>query len=51
MVEVLNYSAPWGPLGRLVERLFLTAYLARFLQQRAQVLKRLAESGDWQRFI
>lgn len=51
MVEVLNYSAPWGPLGRLVEGLFLTAYLARFLQQRAQVLKRLAESGDWQRFI
>jgi len=51
MVDVLDYAAPWGPLGRLAERLFLTAYLARFLRQRAQVLKRLAESDDWRRFI
>jgi len=51
MVDVLDYAAPWGPLGRLAERLFLTAYLARFLRQRAQVLKRLAESDDWRRFV
>ena len=43
MVDVLDYAAPWGPLGRLAERLFL--------RQRAQVLKRLAESDDWRRFI
>ena len=51
MVDVVDYAAPWGPLGRLAERLFLTAYLTRFLQRRAQVLKRLAESEDWRRFI
>jgi ligand-binding SRPBCC domain-containing protein len=51
MIDVLDYAAPWGPLGRLAEKLFLTVYLARFLLQRAQVLKRLAESGDWQRFV
>jgi len=51
MVDVLDYAAPCGPLGRLAERLFLTAYLGRFLRQRAQVLKRLAESDDWRRFI
>jgi ligand-binding SRPBCC domain-containing protein len=51
MIDVLDYAAPCGPLGRLAERLFLTAYLARFLRQRARVLKRLAESDDWRRFI
>jgi ligand-binding SRPBCC domain-containing protein len=51
MVDVLDYAAPCGALGRLAERWFLTAHLARFLRQRAQVLKRLAESDDWQRFI
>jgi len=51
MVDVLDYAAPCGPFGRLAEKLFLTAYLARFLRQRAQVLKRLAESDDWRRFI
>jgi len=51
MVDVLDYAAPCGSLGRLAERLFLTAYLARFLRRRAQVLKQLAESDDWRRFI
>src|SRR5262249_42879565 len=51
MVDVLDYAAPGGPLGRLAEKLFLTAYLARFLRQRAQMLKRLAESDDWRHFI
>jgi ligand-binding SRPBCC domain-containing protein len=51
MVDVVDYAAPGGPLGWLAERLFLTAYLTRFLQRRAQVLKRLAESEEWRRFI
>jgi ligand-binding SRPBCC domain-containing protein len=51
MVDVLDFAAPWGPLGRLAERLFLTVYLTRFLRERARVLKRLAESDDWCHFI
>jgi hypothetical protein len=35
----------------LAERLFLTAYLTRFIQRRGLALKRLAESEDWRRFI
>ena len=51
MVDVLDYAAPFGLLGRFAETLFLTAYLARFLRTRAHILKRLAESDDWRRFI
>lgn len=51
MVDVFDFNAPLGPLGLLAERLFLTAYLSRFLETRAQALKRLAESGDTRRFI
>jgi hypothetical protein len=51
MVDVIDYAAPGGPLGWLAERLFLTDYLLRFIRRRAQVLKRLAESEDWGRFI
>jgi ligand-binding SRPBCC domain-containing protein len=46
MVDVFDFNAPLGLLGVLAERLFLTAYLTRFLQTRAQMLKRLAESAD-----
>jgi ligand-binding SRPBCC domain-containing protein len=51
MDDVIDYAAPGGPLGRLAETLFLTAYLTRFIQRRAEVLKRLAESEDWRRFV
>ncbi|HET8578603.1 MAG TPA: SRPBCC family protein [Methylomirabilota bacterium] len=51
MVDVFDYSAPYGPLGWVAERLFLTAYMTRFLRERAQVLKRLAESGEWRRLL
>lgn len=43
MVDLVVYRAPLGPLGRLAEVTFLTAYLRRFLVERGQFLKRLAE--------
>jgi ligand-binding SRPBCC domain-containing protein len=45
--EVFDYRAPLGPLGRLAERLFLSAYMRRFLLARMQELKALAESDAW----
>jgi ligand-binding SRPBCC domain-containing protein len=46
MLDVLRFAAPLGPLGRVAELLFLGAYLERFLAQRAQALKRMAEADD-----
>lgn len=52
MRDVLDFAAPLGPLGWLAERLFLTAYLRRFLQARNRELKAVAESDDeWARYI
>jgi len=50
MRDVFDYAAPLGPLGRAAERLFLSAYLERFLRQRADALKRLAESAEGNAF-
>jgi ligand-binding SRPBCC domain-containing protein len=51
MREVFNYRTPLGPLGRLADRLFLRSYMERFLLRRAEVLKDVAESDDWQRYL
>jgi ligand-binding SRPBCC domain-containing protein len=48
--DVFDYRAPLGPLGWIAERLFLNAYMRRFLLARMRALKALAESGDWIRF-
>jgi ligand-binding SRPBCC domain-containing protein len=51
MRDVFEFAAPLGVVGRLADRIVLTGYLRRFLVHRAQVLKRLAESGEGKQFI
>jgi ligand-binding SRPBCC domain-containing protein len=51
MRDVFDFTAPFGVLGTLVDKLVLTAYLSRFLENRAQALKQLAESDAGRRFI
>ncbi|MBK7908016.1 MAG: SRPBCC family protein [Gemmatimonadetes bacterium] len=51
MREVFDYRAPLGPLGVLAERLFLTRYMRRFLLARARVVKAVAESEEWRRYV
>ncbi len=45
------FSAPFGLLGRIAERMFLTRYMTRFLSDRNRTLKTLAESDEWERFL
>lgn len=49
--DTFTYRAPWGPLGILAERLFLTAYMRRLLHGHQRRLKQCAESDEWRRFI
>lgn len=51
MIDELRFQAPMGPLGRLAERFFLTRYMHRFLIERNRVLKELAESDHWARYL
>lgn len=43
MRDVFHYQAPLQPLGRIVENLFLTHYLKKFLLERNQCIKEYAE--------
>ena len=51
MIDRFNFKAPLGILGRLAERLFLTRYMRRFLERRNILLKRIAESGEWEKYL
>ena len=51
MTDRFEFRSPLGPLGWVVDTVFLTGYLKRFLEQRNAVLKRIAESEEWRRFL
>jgi ligand-binding SRPBCC domain-containing protein len=43
MTDILEFRSPFGVLGRLVDVVFLAAYMRRFITRRGLELKRLAE--------
>ncbi len=45
MRDVLEFESPWGVLGKAVDALILTRYLARLLLKRNGIVQRAAESG------
>lgn len=51
MVDVFDYTAPLGWLGKIADGLFLEAYMRRFLLQRNDILKAVAESDRWQEVL
>jgi ligand-binding SRPBCC domain-containing protein len=46
-----EFTSPLGILGRMADWLFLEGYMRCFLVQRNEVLKRLAESSEWRRYL
>jgi ligand-binding SRPBCC domain-containing protein len=51
MVDRFEFQSPLGILGRAVDQLFLRAYMKRFLVHRNGILKKLAESKEWSRYL
>lgn len=46
MIDVFEFEAPFGPIGRLFNALFLENYMRTLLTERNDAIKRVAESGE-----
>ena len=44
MTDLFDFDSPLGLIGKLADRLFLTKYMTRLLEQRNQIIKAHAES-------
>jgi ligand-binding SRPBCC domain-containing protein len=51
MRDRFEFTSPLGILGKIADWFFLTSYMRRFIIRRNAVLKQLAESGDWSRYV
>jgi hypothetical protein len=49
--DIFRFAAPLPVLGRLAEIAVLRRYMARLLHERCAVIKRIAESNEWKRFL
>lgn len=51
IIDIFNYTAPFGMLGRLADKLFLKSYMRKLLEKRNEVIKHYAESDQWKKLL
>jgi ligand-binding SRPBCC domain-containing protein len=51
MIDLFHFESPYGMLGHWFNRLYLTGYLKRLLEQRNQVIREFAESEKWKKLL
>jgi ligand-binding SRPBCC domain-containing protein len=51
MRDDFRFSAPFGSLGWLIERLILRRYMQKLLRERNTIIQQVAESNAWQQYL
>ncbi len=51
MRDLFRFVAPLPVFGKLAELLFLRRYMRALLRERNAVIRQIAESDDWQRYL
>jgi ligand-binding SRPBCC domain-containing protein len=51
MIDIINFESPYGTFGKGFNKVFLTKYLRKLIEQRNAVIKKFAEGSDWKRIL
>ncbi len=51
LVDIFDYTSPFGPVGHIFDFLILENYMQELLTKRNEVIKTIAESNRWKEFI
>jgi ligand-binding SRPBCC domain-containing protein len=51
MIDILEFESPFNSIGKLFNKLYLTAYLRKMLEKRNLVIKEYAETEKWKQLL
>lgn len=51
MIDKIDFETPYGTIGKIANRLFLKAYVERFLLKRNETIREYAESQKWKAIL
>ena len=49
--DIVKFSLPFGPAGHAVGKHIVVPHVLGLMQERFQLIKRLAEGNDWERYV
>ena len=51
MIDLIDFEVPYGSVGKLFSKLYLTRYVKGLIEQRNKAIKEFAESEKWRKFL
>jgi ligand-binding SRPBCC domain-containing protein len=51
LIDLFTFQIPYGIIGKLFTKVYLTKYLRKLLEQRNAVIKEYAESNKWKNIL
>ena len=51
MIDIFDYTAPFGILGHIADLLFLENYIKKLLHERSGMIREIAESHRWKNYL
>ena len=51
LIDQFWFETPYGKIGKVLNQLYLTRYMERLLEQHNKVIKQVAESDQWKKFL
>ena len=51
MIDMLHFETPYGSLGKFVNKIYLTRYMRRLIEDRNNIIKEFAETDKWQKIL
>lgn len=51
LIDLFQFESPYGIIGRIFNKVYLTGYLKRMLEKRNKMIKDFAESNQWQQVL
>lgn len=51
MIDIIEFEAPYGFVGNLCNRMFLTRYMRKLIEQRNRTIKEFAETDKWKKIL
>ena len=51
MIDLIEFETPYGSVGKLFNKLYLTGYMKSLMEQRNKTIKEFAESEKWEKIL
>jgi ligand-binding SRPBCC domain-containing protein len=51
MIDELHFESPYGTIGKIFNRVYLTAYIKKLLEKRNKTIREYAESHKWEALL